>query len=325
MSSVAKYISILKRHGLAVNNLYDIEIALPSGTLRTMLEAEKNYNIIAQQDVTRQIETSSISNDALLGFSSGGLLGAGQGVLNGISKKMTPQINSIKNLFGFGGDETGLSGMGESKMKTIEIIEMLCTSTQIPFYKHKTEKTFVNHMEKKFASGVDTDPVKMTFYVDRSNAVLSFFEQWHELIHTTDNRTGVMKYKNEYGANITIKIINKSPNGRFLDVFAGVIIGAYPAYIEPINLNNGNTEILQLNVTFEFDKVVFLSSKHNPQITDISAKDFITGFNIIDMKNKVEQGINSVREVAKTIQSSSRSVSVTVEDMKNTAKRAFKF
>ena len=88
MSSIARYISILKSNGLAVNNLYDIEISLPSGTLKTMLEAGLKYNKLSQIDVTRRgIENNSLLDD----FSVDNLS-------TGVSKKFTPQINSISDL-----------------------------------------------------------------------------------------------------------------------------------------------------------------------------------------------------------------------------------
>ena len=333
MASVSKYISILKRNGLAVNNLYSIGIALPEGTLRTMLEADRDFDIIKQEDYSRQINNGTITSDVLSGGSSGyksggilgGIGGAAKGVYSGVSKQFTPQINSIKSLLGISSSSKGSTDSDKSAFDKIEITEMLCTSTQIPFYKHKVGTTFVNSMQKKFATGVDTDSLKMTFYVDRDNAVLSLFEQWHQLIHSVSMQAGIMKYKSEYGANININMLNKNLTGNYINVFSAVLVGAYPAFIEPIILNNNNTELIQLNVVFEFDKVFHVVYSPPEVGFDLSAKEFVTGFSILDMKNRVEQGINNVKDIAKTAQNVVKSGRVTVEDMKNTAKRAFKF
>lgn len=326
--------SILKTHGLAVNNLYTIQISLPQGTLKTMLESEgsTSIGIEEQKDISKTGSSSqsifdSGVNGGIIGYDKGkgGIVGAISGVGSGVTKAISPQISSIKNLFGLG----GLAG-SDFGVNKIEQVELLCTSTQIPFYKHKLSKTFVNHYEHKFASGIDTDPVKMTFYVDRDNAVLDMFYKWHELIHTTNHfitgsKDGWMKYKNEYAADLTINMVNRNKAGNLDDVFfSGKLIGAYPAYIEPIVLSNGNTEIIQLNVQFEYDRVTHVSYSL-PLSGGIDINNIKTGFSILDMKNKVEQGINSVTDMARTAANVVKSGRTTVDEMRKTAKRVLRF
>lgn len=331
MSTISKYMSILKTNGLAVNNLYTIEIALPQGTLKTMLESEGSTSLAIeeQKDISKTGSSSqsifdSGVNGGISGYDKGGIVGAISGVGSGVTKAISPQINSIRNLFGMGGSSDSHFGVNK-----IEKVELLCTSTQIPFYKHKLSKTFVNHYEHKFASGIDTDPVKMTFYVDRDNAVLDMFYKWHELIHTVSGtngiKDGVMKYKNEYAADVTINMVNRNQAGSLDDIFfSGMLRGAYPAYIEPIILSNGNTEIIQLNVQFEFDRVGHVSYRL-PLSGGIDINNIKTGFSILDMKNKVEEGINSVTDMARTAANVVKSGRTTVDEMRKTAKRVLRF
>lgn len=348
MSTISKYLSILKTHGLAVNNLYTIQISLPQGTLKVMLESEGStaFSIEEQKDASKTgynsqailgSGVSGIISGGISGYKkeeNGGLVGAASGAASGfggITKAFSPQINSIRNLFGFGGDDPTEQGNSSGfNVNKIEQVELLCTSTQIPFYKHKLSKTFVNHYEHKFASGIDTDPVKMTFYVDRDNAVLGMFYKWHELIHTTyhpvtGSKDGVMKYKNEYAADVTINMVNRNKSGGLEDVFfSGVLKGAYPAYIQPIMLSNGNTEIIQLTVDFEYDRVLH-ASFGLPTEGIIDIEKLKTGFSVLDFKNKVEQGINNVTDMARTASNIVKSGRTTVDEMKKTAKRVLRF
>lgn len=344
MSTITKYISILKTHGLAVNNLYTIQISLPQGTLQVMLESEGSVSLAMedQKDISRTgsgLANSSLTDHLIAGAVSGGIMGkiTGDGVASGvvggigggITKAFSPQINSIRNLFGMGGSGNKSGGGSDFGVNKIEQVELLCTSTQIPFYKHKLSKTFVNHYEHKFASGIDTDPVKMTFYVDRDNAVLDMFYKWHELIHTISgpngSKDGVMKYKNEYAADINVNMVNRNKNGGLEDVFfTGMLKGAYPAYIQPIMLSNGNTEIIQLTVDFEYDRVTHYS-KDLVSGDKINVDELKTGFSVLDVKNKVEQGINSVTDMARTAANVVKTGRTTVDEMRKTAKRVLKF
>lgn len=305
---LANYISLLKGHGLATNNLYLIRISFGPNTLLANL---------ANYDIKTKISEEQKDNN---------LTGQNQGILSGLvnTSQINQKIRNIQNIFSDNSKAIGglYSGVVSNNH---QLVEMLCTETQIPFYKQKLGKTFINHMDHKFSTGLDTDAIKMTFYVDRKNAVLDMFTLWNEQIYVSEGKHGVMNYKNDYAASkIEIVMVNKNSYGSLDDVFVCTLSGAYPSYIEPITLNNNNTEIIQLSVTFEYDKI-FHETVAQPIGDKYSLSKPLTGFNILDMKNTIEQGINDVKDMGKIIQNTVKSTRHTVEDMKNTAKRILKF
>ena len=303
---LSTYISYLKRNGLATNNLYRIEIGPPPKMLSELANSSIPYI-----DEGKEQRDQSVSTQ-------------GTGLLTGIFDidQYRRKVQKITSLFSFGGFGSKVSSIHLGNMNKKEMVSLLCTSAQIPFYKQKTGKTFINHMYHKFAVGVDTDPIKLTFYVDRDGAVLEFFKLWNESIYNG----GVMSYKDQYAANsFMIRMMNKNTQGQMNDFFYGELIGAYPVYIEPINLTNGNTELIQLNVTFEYDKINHFNVELGGFEADAWINNPLTGISILDMKNKVEQGINNVKDLIRTPVNTIKSAKHTVEDMKNTAKRVLRF
>lgn len=314
MLSVSEYITYLKRVGIATNNLYVVRFNLKDYS-RSFFRLQN-----LQKDNSKSISTSGVLS----------------GVVNlkQIQQKAKSILSNSKSIYE---DITNIfSGRSSSDpdkaqeiitdFSNVEGVEILCTSTQIPFYKQKMGTTFINHMNRKFVVGADTDPIKMTFYVDRSNNVMKFFTTWHDKIYKKATYTGAMNYKDDYGATIDIFMINKNTTDTGTDsTFKCTLIGAYPAFIEPINLNNNNTELVELNVTFEYDMLGHTPISYQGESLKLGSSLFNTGLNIIDMKNKVEQTINNVKDIGRIAQNTVKSTRHTIDDMKNTAKRIFRF
>ena len=314
--SISEYITFLKKVGISTNNLYIVRFNL----------ANQRTNSIFQGKNTQT--DNSQSNEFGISSILSGVVNVKAYVNKGkaIYSNVTGLYGDIKNIFGNG--KTGPAGPEQEPIsfQDIESVEILCTSAQIPYYKQKMQKTYVNHHDTKFATGFDTDAVKMTFYVDRSNHVLKFFNMWNNRIYNVDGRHGVMNYKQNYSCAIEIFLVNKNQKeGGFDETFRCKLVGAYPAYIEPLNLNNNNTELLELNVQFEYDKIDNSTIDYQGEENKLGQGLFSTGINIIDMKNRVEQTINNVRDMGKMAQNTVKSARHTVDDMRNTAKRIFRF
>lgn len=318
LTSISQYISYLKRVGIATNNLYVVRF-----NLQDYVRNDLPFTNTQQDNPQSSGTFNSISNVL-----------SGTVNLRQIQQKAKSIFNNTKSIYE---DITNIfSGRSASDpdkaqeiptdFSNIEGVEILCTSAQIPFYKQKMGTSFINHMNRKFVVGTDTDHVKMTFYVDRSNNVMKFFTTWHNKIYKKTGYSGVMNYKNDYACIIEIYMINKNTSGLGVDVqCGGVLMGAYPAFIEPINLNNNNTELVELNVTFEYDMVGHIVYPYQGEELKLGSGLFNTGLNIIDMKNKVEQTINSARDMGRITQNTIKNTRHTVVDMKNTAKRIFRF
>ncbi len=80
-----------------------------------------------------------------------------------------------------------------------------------------------------------------------------------------------------------------------------------------------------MNVQFEYDKIDNSTIDYQGEENKLGQGLFSTGINIIDMKNRVEQTINNVRDMGKMAQNTVKSARHTVDDMRNTAKRIFRF
>ncbi|MDX9695050.1 MAG: hypothetical protein RBT49_04595 [Bacteroidales bacterium] len=306
--SISEYITFLKKVGISTNNLYIVRFNLANQRTNTIFQGKNTQTDNSQSN---EFGISSILSGVVD-------VKAYVNKAKGIYSNVTGIFNDI---FDNGGTE-----QESISFQDIESVEILCTSAQIPYYKQKMQKTYVNHHDTKFATGFDTDAVKMTFYVDRSNHVLNFFNMWNNRIYNVDGRHGVMNYKQNYSCAIEIFLVNKNQKeGGFDETFRCKLVGAYPAYIEPLNLNNNNTELLELNVQFEYDKIDNSTLNYQGEENKLGKGLFSTGINIIDMKNRVEQTINNVRDMGKMAQNTVKSARHTVDDMRNTAKRIFRF
>jgi len=113
------------------------------------------------------------------------------------------------------------------------------------------------------------DDVTFTFFVDRQYKVMKFFEIWTEFINPLkDGRGGqnadVMRltYPKSYKCGISVYKFNRDSfdsNGTFLEGRGSVaytFINAWPYSIASTPVNYGDTSLLQLNVTFRYDRFV---------------------------------------------------------------------
>ncbi len=308
-TTISQYLSLIRKRGLAVNNLYMIQIGVPNALYTNWnISLGGEYNI--QSDANKNDNTQK------------GLL---EGLIN--TKKYTTGFNKIKSSLGLGGNPTG--GSSNSSVLSYDNTEkvcMLCTSAELPFYKQKINNTFYNHMTRKMVTGVDTDAINLSFYVDKDNSVLSLFQKWQELINNTssDVDEGMISYKADYAAKeIVISLINKNVNGDLLPYHSAVLNGAFPSYIRPLRINNGSSELLQLEVTIEYDKI----KHYNNDLTDIDSPfntPIMTGLNLLDMKNKVSDAISEGRNMINNVRNDVKNVSSNINNASKTIKNLFR-
>lgn len=114
------------------------------------------------------------------------------------------------------------------------------------------------------------DDVTFTFLVDREYRVMKFFEVWNGFINPLKDGVGgfnpdVMRltYPKSYKCSMSIYKFNRdsfnSSNGEFLEGRGSVaytFINAWPYSIASTPVSYGNTNLLQLNVTFRYDRFV---------------------------------------------------------------------
>ena len=108
------------------------------------------------------------------------------------------------------------------------------------------------------------DDVTFSFYVDRDYNVLKFFETWSELINPLrDGANGInpdvmrLTYPKFYKCNISIHKFNKDnftgPDPS-RNAIAYTFINAWPYSIASTPVSYSGSNILQMNVTFRYDR-----------------------------------------------------------------------
>lgn len=267
---ISQYISLLKNHGLAVNNLYQVEIFLPDSILYPL----EFFKVTKQKqnDVSVELNDDSLFTTVANAAGLGGVVDS----VNATMGKVNDVMSATNNIFNEGGSQPEIQ-VKEDQYTAHRKLSMLCVGAELPFLKQKTKTAFYNNYTHKFVTGVDTDPVNLTFYVDRENTVVDFFTKWQLLINNyfqfwgneegfspeeTNRYYGTFAYKKDYEAiELRISLINRSVEGLH-EFYTANLIGAFPANIQSLKLNTGgNTELLQLTVTMEYDKVIHEGKK----------------------------------------------------------------
>ena len=119
------------------------------------------------------------------------------------------------------------------------------------------------------------DDVTLTFYVDRNYLVMAFFESWAELVNplfgsNRQSQVMVFNYPDDYKCDITVYKFNKDRfnSGPFLDdellydqrsrkaLLGYTLYRAWPYSISSTPISYQGSNILQLNVTFRYDRYI---------------------------------------------------------------------
>lgn len=107
------------------------------------------------------------------------------------------------------------------------------------------------------------DDVTFTFYVDRDYNVIKLFELWNEIISPvkaaeTGSNANVMrlKYPEFYKCRMSIFKFNKDAFQVRSGSLAYTFINAWPYSIASIPVSYNGSTVLQLNVTFRYDRYV---------------------------------------------------------------------
>lgn len=282
-------VAILKSKGLAYTNLYEVSLSVPNTIKKQpIVNTKKVYD-------SDYISVNSKSNLNLLG--------------NDITQysKTAQTVNGLLN---------NNSNFEEKSKKyeftNLETVTMLCNSAQIPFFQLKEGIASFNHRERKFAIGLDTNPISMTFMVDKGNIVMRFFTQWYESIYmkNNDNKTkGMMNYKNDYSVDCYVTLLSPRRNNTPDNFLSANILKLYPTRIEPISLQYGNSDIIQLKVDFNYDDVNYLyeSLEEEPKLeqpqTNISElQNFVKGI------GEVKAFVNTTKGLIRDIETDARTL-----------------
>jgi len=132
---------------------------------------------------------------------------------------------------------------------TEEGINLLCHEASIPFHTFTTVDVFYNNKTHSTINKIDYDPISFTFYVDKFNKVLNFFDEWKKQIINENFQFG---FYDDYISQIYIHVFDKL--GEI--AVSTVIEEAYPVNINPITLSYGeNDVIMNLQTSFKFKEI----------------------------------------------------------------------
>lgn len=107
------------------------------------------------------------------------------------------------------------------------------------------------------------DDVTLGFYVDRDYNVMKFFEAWGELIHPLkssangrNSQVMRMTYPRSYKCPIQIWKFNKDSFDIRGGSLAYTLFNAWPYSVSSVPVSYNGSSILQLNVTFRYDRYI---------------------------------------------------------------------
>lgn len=169
-------------------------------------------------------------------------------------------------------------------------IGMLCHEATFPFYTFNTNSYWYNNKKTSFVDNIDYDPVSFSFYVDRDNIILSFFEAWRKQIIDDDHKIG---FYDDYVSVVEIELFDR----QLQTTAIASLVDAFPVNVESFNLGYAqNDSILELKVTFQFKEISynFLKAPEQKRIDSTSStkswKDFLTLGNL-------RRGVNMVSKI----------------------------
>lgn len=127
-----------------------------------------------------------------------------------------------------------------------EILSFMCNATDFPFETINTMELITHSKKRMIASGVDFDPITMTFLLDSTGLTLDFFEKWKQLVIDKNFK---MNYYENYIGSVEIYMLDRQKRR-----IAGVkLLEAYPVNRNNIALSYASTDTLsELSVSFVY-------------------------------------------------------------------------
>lgn len=148
---------------------------------------------------------------------------------------------------------------------------LLCNSTTLPTSSFATKTADGNYtgIQESFATSRLYNDISMTFYVDSDYKCLTFLETWMEYISSGshNNKSGIlpsiqqnnggyfirMQYPEFYKSDMT-RIVKFDRN--YESEIEYQFIGLFPTSMSSIPVSYGGSEILNVTVTFKYDRYV---------------------------------------------------------------------
>ena len=168
-------------------------------------------------------------------------------------------------------------------------IGVLCNEASLPFYTFTTTDMFYNNKNYSFVNKIDFDPISISFYVDKFNKVLKFFDLWKNQIIDENYQFG---YYDDYISQIMVNVLDT--RGEF--AVTAILHDAFLLNINPINLAFSESDaVMHMQASFKFNHIDYFFHDRAKQEGPMQwIKD--SGYNWLTLAN-LRRGINLVEKL----------------------------
>jgi hypothetical protein len=125
-------------------------------------------------------------------------------------------------------------------------ILLFCDQVQIPGANYSTVQNRVFGEFREIPYEKLYDQISLSFYVDTEMAVKNLFDEWHNLISNTNNKT--FGYYNDYITDMFIEVQDLNDKTRY----AVRLMECYPKTVSSIQLDMNSKEVMKINVGFQY-------------------------------------------------------------------------
>lgn len=156
-------------------------------------------------------------------------------------------------------------------------LNILCTNVNLPGRQILTQERLIGIKGRKMPNGFASDDVSMTFYCLNDYGIKEYFEKWQDRV--INQATHSIGYTTDYCRDIRIRQLERGSGGKrklgeidvpsfdvgifsvnvdinlftsTKTVYECVLLDAFPTTMNPIELNNEQDGLVQLNVQLSY-------------------------------------------------------------------------
>lgn len=123
---------------------------------------------------------------------------------------------------------------------------LFCNATELPGFTYSTTpiRTYGESREMPYEALFDT--IDCNFYMDSDLTLKYFFDTWIQNIRPLETRS--WNYYDDYTTTVEIFVLNRAED----EVYSVKLLEAYPKVLQPIQMSYDTSEVMKMNVTFQY-------------------------------------------------------------------------
>lgn len=162
---------------------------------------------------------------------------------------------------------SGLPSGIDPDSKTNRRLQFLCENVAIPTKSIAAVDKLIYGVSYQVPYRQTFAEISMSFFVTDTMKEKVFFDNWQKRI--VNERTGDLKFYNNYTCDIIIKRYSKTANDFLKAEYEIKVDNAWPSIVSEIQLSHsGGGEVIRLPVTFQYKKWRHVGGATIPQETD---------------------------------------------------------